>query len=278
MTGDPLLPSSQSSLKLTTRQHTTRTNSVSSGEDGDGVTCPRCLMLANGKRVLKCDICHEAYHQRCTAMAAKTFDKMISSINTTGWVCDECKETARSQYARLNAAIAYLTEQLSAMSEELSTIKSAITSPQAEQPTAETGKGEAASNNNSSSSDAETEIASQTVRLIHRTINDSIRRKSNIIVSGIPESDTADDRSTFLQICEDHLSVRPFVAEGDCVRIGKKLPNKPRRLLIKLRSTETTDNILRKAPALRNSSDRYVASNIFLTSTMDPLMYAVTAR
>jgi hypothetical protein len=53
------------------------------------------------------------------------------------------------------------------------------------------------------------------------------------------------------------------VAEGDCVGIGKKLLNKPRRLLIKLRSTETTDSILRKAPVLRNSSDRYVASNIF---------------
>jgi hypothetical protein len=74
VTGDPLLPPCQSSLKLTTRRHTTRTNSVSWGEDGDGVACPRCLMLANGKRVLKCDICHEAYHQRCTDMAAKTFD------------------------------------------------------------------------------------------------------------------------------------------------------------------------------------------------------------
>jgi hypothetical protein len=156
------------------------------------------------------------------------------------------------------------------MSEELSTIKSAIASPQAEQQITETGKGETANNNNSSSSNAKTEIASQTVRLIRRTINNSIRRKPNIIVSSIPKHDTADDRSTFLQICEHHLSVRPFVAEGDCVRISKKLPNKPRHLLIKLRSTETTDSILRKAPALRNSSDRYVASNIFFNSDLSP--------
>jgi hypothetical protein len=65
-----------------------------SGSDEDA--CPRCLIQTDGsKRCVKCDICFR-YHQKCTAISAKIFEKFIVNVNVTDWVCDACKDAARS--------------------------------------------------------------------------------------------------------------------------------------------------------------------------------------
>jgi hypothetical protein len=131
-------------------------------------------------------------------------------------VYDERKESARLQFARLHAAVAHFAEQLAVVSEELAALKSSIIASKAEeQLVTETNRRETTTKNNSHSS-AETEPTSQTVQLIHKTVCDSIRRISDIVVSGTPESVTAFDCSVFLQVCESHL-----LAEDDCIRTGK---------------------------------------------------------
>jgi hypothetical protein len=110
----------------------------------------------------------------------------------------------------------------------------------------------------------------QTTLVVQRTVNDTMRRRSNVIVTGIPEGDVSSDRQQFLLLCEDNLQMKPLVADNDCIRIGKKVPDKPRRLLVRLRSDETASALLRSAPLLRKSADKYVADNIYVNPDLSP--------
>jgi hypothetical protein len=119
-----------------------------------------------------------------------------------------------------------------------------------------------------SDNDTEENKDRRTTLIVQRTINDSNRRKRNIVVSGLPESD--DDRSSFLALCENHLPIKPAIADKCCIRLGKAQHGKIRRLLVKLNSEETATSLLGAAPILRHSSDHYVANNIYINAGLSP--------
>jgi hypothetical protein len=210
-------------------------------------------------------------------MTSKVFDKFITSVTETGWVCSDCKQAARSSFRRLEAAIAQLAEELSVVKNEMSSLKYELHNikpapvPLSEQLGSTAGANSSSSSSSSSSSKNNNgdgaDDEAKTTLIVHRTLNDAARRKRNVIISGLPESDTHDDRTEFLRLCEDHLSVKPSVAENACVRIGKQLPNVPRRLLVRLGSEDTADAVLRDARKLRSSSD---TRNVFINPDLSP--------
>jgi len=77
-------------------------------------------------------------------------------------------------------------------------------------------------------------------------LNDSARRKRNVIISGLTEVHIDQDRSDFLHFCEEHLIMKPHITENGCVRIGKAMPNKPRRLLVRLNTEEAAEALLQE--------------------------------
>lgn len=223
--------------------------------------CPRCLLsTASNKRRMKCDICQHIYHQQCTAISAKVFDKFVTNVNITGWVCDECKIATRSTFSRLETAIAHLAEELIAIKLELADVKSQSRSD----PTTATTS-PAVGGNAPTSTDYDNE---RTVMVIQRTLNDSARRKRNVVLCGIPE--TNDDRAAFVHLCEDNLPVKPTIGENSCTRIGKKVSGKPRLLRVRLDSDEAATAILRAAPLLRHSEDEYIAKNVYINPDLSP--------
>jgi len=95
---------------------------------------------------------------------------------------------------------------------------------------------------------------------VHRTISDLTRRKCNIIVTGIPENDNADnnnaDETAFLKLCEENLSLKPSLSRLGCRRLGRQSSGgRPRKLLVHLTSEETAKDLLKEAPKLRNLPD-----------------------
>jgi len=56
-------------------------------------------------------------------MLIKIFKKFIVIVGVTGWVCEDCKLSARSLFGRLKAVIAQLAEELAAVKCELNNIK-----------------------------------------------------------------------------------------------------------------------------------------------------------
>jgi hypothetical protein len=104
--------------------------------------------------------------------------------------------------------------------------------------------------------------------VVHRTLADAARRKRNIIVTGLPEDLAVDDVTAFNHLCEDNLPVKPVVAAGGCLRIGRKNGDGPRRLLVRLTSDDAASEILKTARVLRRSNDSYVARNVYINADL----------
>jgi hypothetical protein len=107
-----------------------------------------------------------------------------------------------------------------------------------------------------------------TALVVYRTLNDVARRKRNIIMTGLPESNEVDDRTAFEQLCEMWLPIKPALAEDSCKRVGQQQPGRPRRLLVHLSSEETAADLLHAAPWLRQSSDGYIAENVYFNADL----------
>lgn len=224
--------------------------------DGDEANCSHCRLPITDKRKIKCDICCGEFHQKCTAMPPKVFDKFIVNVGTTGWVCDDCRESTRKSHRRLELAIANLAQELAIVKSELFILKNCC-----EKTT--TSSGDA---NTNAAADNEADV--KTSFIVHRTLNDNAKRKQNIIVSGLPETgNTNDDRMAFLKLCEENLTVKPLVPDNACIRIGK---SQPRRLLVRLRSEDTATAVLRDAPSLRLSQSPQVASKVYINPDLSP--------
>jgi len=89
---------------------------------------------------------------------------------------------------------------------------------------------------------------------VNRASKDIARRKQNVNVHGLSESNTISDCDAFLQLCESQLATKSHVAVNDCcVRIGKAEPGKPRCLLVQLKSEKMATQLLRSAPQLRQT-------------------------
>jgi hypothetical protein len=104
------------------QQSTTQADSSDNDCDSDGVdgaSCPCCLMQVSGMPTVKGDVCLSYYHQKCTKMNARVFDKFMVNVNMTGWVCCDCKCSARTSFHRLESATAQLAEELAAIKTEM---------------------------------------------------------------------------------------------------------------------------------------------------------------
>jgi len=70
-----------------------------------------------------------------------------------------------------------------------------------------------------------------------------------------------------MNFCSEHLSIKPHVS--GCGRLGKKINDEPRWLLIKLISEQSAEQLLKDARKLRNSSDAS-ASSVFFHPDLSP--------
>jgi len=92
-------------------------------------------------------------------------------------------------------------------------------------------------------------------------------RSQNVIISGLPESETSSDAIVFAQFCESHMPVKPVVDDRSCIRIGGA---NPRRLLVHLDSEQTALALLHAASSLRKSDNDFVAYNVYLNPDLSP--------
>jgi len=94
----------------------------------------------------------------------------------------------------------------------------------------------------------------KTTLIIHWTLIDTARCKRNVIVSGLPESDTYHDM-TGPNFCTFTRRILPSVTKNASMLIGKLLLNVPGRLLVRLGSEDTAEAVLRDACKPRLAPD-----------------------
>jgi hypothetical protein len=237
--------------------------------DDKDTSCPTCLLdVDSNSRCIDCDICMSTFHQRCTTMTARIFDKFIPNVGITGWVCSDCKTLARSSFQRMKLAIAHLAEELADVKQQLCQMK------ESSKPKADCVLSAITNTATPARFSMETPVGDeadmQTALIVQRTLSDSSRRKKNIVLSGMPENTTRGDRSEFLHLCEEYLSLKPIVADNCCKRIGQAQTGRPRKLLIRLGSEESAAAVLKSARRLRDSDDEYVANNVFINADLSP--------
>jgi hypothetical protein len=244
--------------------------SIASANDDDGCdesSCPSCFLVtaSSAGQCIRCDICNQFYHQKCTTINKKTFEKFILLIDVTGWVCDSCKQLARSVSQRLETAIARLAEDVATLKCDISDMKTSAVIKQTESVTVSANQTSTHSNTHQNANDDDYDA--RTTLIVQRALNDVARRKRNVVVCGMPEINDSDDRTEFLKLCEDHLTVKPAIADNCCIRLGKKSPGKPRQLLIKLHSEEAANSLIQSAPLLRHSS---TTRHIYINADLSP--------
>lgn len=253
-------PVPPTTIATPSQQHSTAARSAD--------VCPLCTVQItnNDTRIIKCDICMKCYHQKCTLIPAKTFDKLIAIVNITGWICNSCKETARSIVQKTQSAIAVLTEQVAEMKQSISELQISRRTTNVD-----SFRNDNSAHSTNTTNDAQTQSKQrrlETANIVHRTLADIDKRRRNVIVTGLPEM--SNDRQAFIDICETHLTVKPAITDKDCIRLGEKRNDRPRLLLVRLRSETTAAEILRVAPLLRRCSDHSIAGHCYINPDLSP--------
>ena len=92
------------------------------------------------------------------------------------------------------------------------------------------------------------------------------RRESTLIVSGIQESQTQNDKALFINLCRDELNLQVDVITTK--RLGRPLPNKVRPLLVVTRKADEAQHLIAAAKQLRKSRNPSVRTNIYFNRNM----------
>ena len=101
-------------------------------------------------------------------------------------------------------------------------------------------------------------------RIVSKTITETNYRKRNIIISGLAECEERDDGEWFRGFCQDELNIKPRLAMNGARRLGRLMPGKPRRLLVRFDSEAAATEVLDAGRTLRRSNDDYIARNIYI--------------
>ena len=89
-------------------------------------------------------------------------------------------------------------------------------------------------------------------------ISEQERRKSNLCVFGLTQVDGTNDADLFFDVCESNLNIsRNDMTDQieNITRIGKPHTNRPRPCIIRFRSFNLRNKILRAAPNLKNFNE-----------------------
>lgn len=107
---------------------------------------------------------------------------------------------------------------------------------------------------------------------VHRTLPDAYKRRQNVVVMGLPESQHITDKQAFLNLRAENFSFKPALSHAGCRRLGKiSDQHKSHKLLIHLRSEEETANsILCDANRLRHCNDPADSSSVYINPDRSP--------
>lgn len=241
--------------------------------------CPRCHETTDRECIL-CDICHEPFHALCTSLSPEVFDALMLIVGDVGWVCADCRAHCSSKIVTIQSSLSRINEEMSDMrsiiadlKSELDNVKSCATKTVVHQSSSASCHTVASASPVGDVDDLHRKIE------ISKIVHDINRRKSNVVISGLAEStgisesdQNIADLNTFIHLCEEHLDVKPAVSQLGCTRLGKveNHRDKPRKLLVHLRSESAASSILASAQLLRRSDDSTISSNVFINPDLTP--------
>ena len=190
--------------------------------------CPTC---SQPDGLLACDICSGNFHANCLDMKDSVAAVLLSIIDTTGWVCYECRRMSKQHFNCLRSGQAKLAE-------EVAQLKTAVLELQDRKQGSSEGL-----------ATLKTTQKLDVVAAVHLDMAEKQRRSKNVVVTGLKPVDGCEDAKLFLDLCEDNLSVKPYI--NRCYRLGRQQEQRVQPLLIQLDSEDSAAELLRSSRELR---------------------------
>lgn len=202
--------------------------------------CSLCEAEAVASTLINCKGCCHAYHPVCAGMSDDVFQALAPVLPNLNWVCTECIGLITDRRKSLQSNVEVLEANMTSLQKQLVDLSSKV---------------ESLSTTVEQVSHVPSSRASLAVS-VSSVVTDELRRKRNVIVSGLPEyGDVSKDCDELRAFCEEYVGIKPWFDESKCRRIGK---NSPRKLLISLHSDQSASELLQLAK--RNLSKLDVAS------------------
>ena len=82
--------------------------------------CVSCLStFRNDDGKVSCTVCDGLLHFACTGVQEKMRKPFFEIVEHTGWVCEDCRRTARSAVQKMKAEVANLAESIAKLQAEV---------------------------------------------------------------------------------------------------------------------------------------------------------------
>lgn len=224
--------------------------------------CPTCsVSVGQREPSLECDVCGLWLHAICTGISGDTFDALVDIVKETGWVCRDCRVSARQSLRALQAGHARLAEEMCSLATANADLTARVVALE------ESLKKPC--NSFADSPPSMEHLKAVVSQVICSDSLDKERRRNNIIVSGFPMVSGVADSDAFLAFCEANLHEKPLIVRDKCRRIDKAMGNRIPRLRVVFANCDARDTILKEAKLLKDSADSTVR-NVYLNPDLTP--------
>ena len=236
----------------------TADNSVDGHNVAGEVSCSLCEVIIDDGKEIQCRTCHCYFHHVCANMSDNVFEVLHPILPSVNWVCQECVDIISVRRKSVSTEIQTLTDAVHKLEKGHAELKQKLMSISTIPMIAEdSNRGQLAGATGAVGMTSAGLLSSTSnipsiSQVVSQTVKDQLRRKKNIIVSGLPESSDESDVNSLRSLCEQHLDCKPWLDETKCKRIGNTVLSHPRRLLVTLSSDQAAAELL--AAAKRNLS------------------------
>ena len=231
--------------------------------------CVDCLRPCPQDETLRCEYCDDCFHPTCVTTSSVLKDN-LHLINELGWSCKKCRSDLRRMLG------AYRADQ------QIPTTRDGVTQPNDKIPiqppttTSDSGMPDSGGHHAPSyaSVTASAEPQGKTVpapttkstpsitATVHEALNDAMRRKKNIIISGLPEHHGVSDSTIVAALLASLLTPAPPPTFVSVLRLGRPVAQRGRKLLVRFSCEQIASVVLQSARRLRHSSDSFSCSRL----------------
>ena len=187
-----------------------------SPEDDDGNHCSACLDTTK-ENLLNCDICDLSCHASCAGLPDDVVNKLLQIVKYTGWVCSDCRRSSSQKIEQLQAALSLVSEQLSDVMATVDRLQQKVANMDISKSHNQGDSLNIGDTGTNISKATTTDIAVE----VHRTLADASKRRQNVVVTGLPESQHITDEQAFFNLCKENFSFKPALSHAGCRRLGK---------------------------------------------------------
>ena len=183
--------------------------------------CVYCNLNCSETDSVVCDACEHSYHLICCGLDDKSmkFDAVRSFTTFMGWECKACRDDNRKEMKALLVEVQKLRDSHSS-----ATVHDAAPADLDPSDNVLTAKpmlvGNVSMPSESSSHRGTSILYTDVLKIVNRSIKDVTFRKKNVIVSGLMETNNSTNEALFLNLCEDHLRVKPQLEPNATRHLG----------------------------------------------------------